>query len=158
MADLKYSAAVSKYPVAVTALSDEDGGGYMAMAVDLKGCMADGDTQSEAVDNLQNAILEWIDEAVRLQRRVPAPGEAIARAHKEHKSLIEVLQKQDELLTRQTEAFEKQRAELSRLRQQVLSLSMEGQIDESDPDWSASDPCLVALVASRGNRNNDIPH
>jgi len=106
MADQKNPVDAGKYPVAISAIGDADGGGYMALAVDLKGCMAGGETRAEALENLQSAILEWTDEAVRLGRRVPAPGEAIARAHKEHKSLMDLLQKQDSLLAEQTEAFE----------------------------------------------------
>ena len=157
MADQKNPVDAGKYPVAISAIGDADGGGYMALAVDLKGCMAGGETRAEALENLKSAILEWTDEAVRLGRRVPAPGEAIARAHKEHKSLMDLLQKQDSLLAEQTEAFEKQRDELARLREQLLSLSSQSQSDDAEPDGALADPCLVTIAGSRGGRNN-IPH
>ena len=51
----------------------EDGGGYLAVVPDLPGCMSDGDTPAEAVQNVTAAIDEWIAEAMRLNRAVPTP-------------------------------------------------------------------------------------
>ena len=62
------------YPVVVRPLSRENGGGYAAFAEDLPGCIADGETPAEALEELRQAIDEWIAEAVRLGRDVPAPG------------------------------------------------------------------------------------
>jgi predicted RNase H-like HicB family nuclease len=67
MADLRY-------PIVISAASDDDGGGFVAFAPDLEGCIADGDTPEAALADLQSAILEWIDEAKRLGREVPVPG------------------------------------------------------------------------------------
>jgi antitoxin HicB len=63
----------SDYEIRVKALPPEDGGGYLAWVPDLPGCMSDGDTPAEAVQNVTVAIDEWIAEAVRLNRPVPAP-------------------------------------------------------------------------------------
>ena len=62
------------YPTLVLPLSPEDGGGYAAYAVDLPGCVADGDTPAAALEELRQAVEEWIAEAVRLGRDVPGPG------------------------------------------------------------------------------------
>jgi antitoxin HicB len=40
---------------------------------DLPGCASDGATQSEAINNAAEAIDEWIEEAQRLGRAIPAP-------------------------------------------------------------------------------------
>ena len=53
-------AAAYNYRIEIFALSEEDGGGFLAIAHDLPGCMADGWTQREALANLHDAIAEWI--------------------------------------------------------------------------------------------------
>ena len=68
--------AQSDYPMVIHPLAPEDGGGYVAYALDLPGCMADGETPAEAQEELRQAIGEWIAEAQRLGRDVPAPGSA----------------------------------------------------------------------------------
>ena len=59
--------------VTLRALHAEDGGGYLAVVPDLPGCMSDGDTPAEAVQNVTAAIDEWIAEAMRLNRAVSTP-------------------------------------------------------------------------------------
>lgn len=61
------------YPFFVRPLSDEDGGGYLAEAYDLKGCMADGETIEEACLNLQDAIQSWIKTAKEHNLSIPSP-------------------------------------------------------------------------------------
>lgn len=62
------------YPVLIQPLADEEGGGYLATAPDLPGCMSDGATRESAARNVGNAIAAWIDEARRLGRVVPPPS------------------------------------------------------------------------------------
>jgi len=38
--------------------------------------MSDGDTTAEALQNVQQAILEWIEEAERLGHKIPEPSQA----------------------------------------------------------------------------------
>ena len=47
----------------------------MAWVPDLPGCMSDGHSAAEAVQNAEQAILEWIEEAVRLGKRIPEPSQ-----------------------------------------------------------------------------------
>ncbi|PPQ34339.1 hypothetical protein CCS01_11245 [Rhodopila globiformis] len=56
------------------ALPEDEGGGYLAVAPDLLGCMADGATEEAAIADIRSAIGEWIDEAKRLGREVPEPN------------------------------------------------------------------------------------
>ena len=63
----------SDYEIKVKQLAPEDGGGFFAWVPDLPGCMSDGDTPAEAVQNVTAAIDEWIAEAMRLNRAVPTP-------------------------------------------------------------------------------------
>jgi predicted RNase H-like HicB family nuclease len=54
------------------AWSDEDGA-YVASALDLPSCQADGQTPVEAVNNLQEVIGEWIETASEAGIAVPQP-------------------------------------------------------------------------------------
>ena len=40
---------------------------------ELSGCMADGDTPAEALENSERVIREWIEMAQELGREVPKP-------------------------------------------------------------------------------------
>lgn len=64
---------IPDYPIELSVLSPEDGGGYLAWVPDLPGCMSDGETRAEAIANVQAAILEWIEEADRIGRAIPQP-------------------------------------------------------------------------------------
>jgi antitoxin HicB len=68
------------YPIVVTPLPADEGGGFVGFAPDLQGCMSDGETQVEALQNTQEAIREWIEEALILGRSIPEPGSAAGRA------------------------------------------------------------------------------
>jgi predicted RNase H-like HicB family nuclease len=56
----------------------EEGGGFLAIAPDLPGCMSDGVTPEEAVSNIQDAIAAWIEAAQDLGHPVPAPSRRAA--------------------------------------------------------------------------------
>ena len=71
------------YPMVVLPLSRENGGGYAAYAMDLPGCVADGETPAKALEELRQAVDEWIAEAIRLGRDFPSPGFAAARSKRE---------------------------------------------------------------------------
>ncbi len=62
------------YPVVIEPLTAEDGGGFIAAVPDLPGCMSDGETPEEALDNVRDAIAAWIDEARALGRSIPTPS------------------------------------------------------------------------------------
>ncbi|MFZ1965234.1 MAG: type II toxin-antitoxin system HicB family antitoxin [Roseiarcus sp.] len=64
---------VNDYPVIIEALTDADGGGFLATVPDLPGCMSDGETREEAARNIEDAIACWIEEAQATGRAVPAP-------------------------------------------------------------------------------------
>lgn len=71
---------IPDYQIEVRPLSERDGGGYLAWVPDLPGCMSDGETATEAVTNVQQAITEWIEEAERLHLKIPEPSAAAAIA------------------------------------------------------------------------------
>ncbi len=46
---------------------------FIAEVPELPGCMADGNTYREAIENAQVIIEEWIETAQRLERNIPEP-------------------------------------------------------------------------------------
>jgi antitoxin HicB len=69
-----------EYPIMVEPLPAEEGGGFMATAPDLPGCMSDGETPEEAVSNIQDAITAWIEAAHDLGHVVPKPSRRLPLA------------------------------------------------------------------------------
>jgi predicted RNase H-like HicB family nuclease len=61
------------YEVDIRPLSEEDGGGFEAVAPELPGCRSDGDTPHEALENIYDAIACWIEAAQEMGRTVPPP-------------------------------------------------------------------------------------
>jgi predicted RNase H-like HicB family nuclease len=52
--------------------SEEDQA-FIVEVPDLAGCMADGETYQEAVQNAELVIQEWIETAKQLERIIPEP-------------------------------------------------------------------------------------
>lgn len=74
------TAKATDYPLIVQPLSNEDGGGFVAIVPDLPGCMSDGETPEEAVANVRDAILTWIEAAQDVGHPVPPPSRHVALA------------------------------------------------------------------------------
>ena len=52
--------------------SEEDQA-FIAEVPELAGCVADGETQKEALENVQVIVQEWIETATELGRNIPEP-------------------------------------------------------------------------------------
>ncbi len=52
--------------------SDEDDA-YIAEVPELPGCMADGKTYDEVLENVTQVIKEWLETAKELGREIPKP-------------------------------------------------------------------------------------
>jgi predicted RNase H-like HicB family nuclease len=52
--------------------SDEDTA-FIAEVPELSGCMADGASYDEVMENIQQAMKEWIETAKELDRPIPEP-------------------------------------------------------------------------------------
>lgn len=61
------------YSIVIERLPEDEGGGYVATVPDLPGCMSDGSTDVEALENVHDAIDAWIAEASRMGRPIPEP-------------------------------------------------------------------------------------
>jgi len=76
------NAKISEYPFIIRHLSNEEGDGYLIEFPDLPGCMSDGETIDEAIENGQDAIKAWIEAAKETNRVIPIPGELESQSGK----------------------------------------------------------------------------
>ena len=58
----------------------EDDGRYIAEVPELPGCMADGETRMEVLNNVETIISEWLETANLVGREIPAPKGKLAYA------------------------------------------------------------------------------
>ncbi|MBV8735744.1 MAG: type II toxin-antitoxin system HicB family antitoxin [Alphaproteobacteria bacterium] len=67
-----------RYRITLRPLSAAEGGGWLAEVPELPGCMSDGETPQEAVENVMDAIGCWIEAAEEDGRAIPSPVDADA--------------------------------------------------------------------------------
>ncbi len=61
-----------KEPYARVLIPDE-AGGYAAEILEFPGCVSDGDTANEAVQNLEDAAFAWIESSQKQGKDIPPP-------------------------------------------------------------------------------------
>lgn len=61
------------YQFGVERLNERLGGGYVAYAPELTGCLADGETPDEALRNLEDAVACWLEAARENGSSLPMP-------------------------------------------------------------------------------------
>jgi predicted RNase H-like HicB family nuclease len=76
---------MSKHKMVVTC-SEEDGA-YIVDVPELPGCMADGKTRQEAVNNAEQVIKEWVDMAIEMGREASKPSALVELADAEIESV-----------------------------------------------------------------------
>lgn len=57
-------------------LNADLGGGFVAFAPQLTGCVSDGESRTVALLNLEDAIASWLEAARVTGRRIPEPNVA----------------------------------------------------------------------------------
>ena len=62
-----------EYSLTVTPLPADEGGGYLVIIPDLPGCMADGATIDEAIDEARDAFQAWMMAEEEDGRELPVP-------------------------------------------------------------------------------------
>ncbi|MFI4948004.1 MAG: type II toxin-antitoxin system HicB family antitoxin [Alphaproteobacteria bacterium] len=65
---------IYRYRIVLRPLAVADGGGWAAEVPELPGCMSDGDTPQQAVENIMDAIGCWIEAAEEDSRPIPEPA------------------------------------------------------------------------------------
>ena len=61
------------YTHIVSPLPEKDGGGLLITFPDLPGCMSDGETIEEAINNGREAFLAYVSALADMKREIPAP-------------------------------------------------------------------------------------
>ena len=69
---------IYRYRIALRPLALAEGDGWLAEVPELPGCMSDGVTPQQALDNVMDAIACWIEAAEEDGRPVPVPTNADA--------------------------------------------------------------------------------
>ncbi|HMG47553.1 MAG TPA: type II toxin-antitoxin system HicB family antitoxin [Allosphingosinicella sp.] len=64
---------VRNFRVFVEPLAPHLGGGFVSYAPELKGCVSDGATPAEALDNIYDAIACWLAAARERGEALPVP-------------------------------------------------------------------------------------
>ena len=64
---------LTRYSITLVHLSEEDGGGWLAEVPELDGCISDGKTPQEALNNIQEVIISWIEIAQERNQQIPEP-------------------------------------------------------------------------------------
>lgn len=64
-------ADISGYPYEIAPLPEAEGGGFVVSFVDIPGCIGVGDTQEEAIEDGQQAIIAVLDALKGVDRRPP---------------------------------------------------------------------------------------
>ncbi len=68
--------SLPKYPFLMSILPPEEGGGYLIEFPDLPGCMSDGETIEETIENGKDAVFCWLETAKEFGDEIPQPGSA----------------------------------------------------------------------------------
>ena len=91
-----------EYPVVLRPLTAEDGGGWIALVPDLPGCMSDGQSAFEALQNVEAAVEEWKDAARQIGRAIPNPDASLESSFEQE--VPPHIRKQAETFARQMSA------------------------------------------------------
>jgi len=68
-----------KYPIVIYPAEE---GGYVAEVPALKGCLAQGDTLLECLEELKEVQTLWLESAKRHKEKVPSAAQVAARLRK----------------------------------------------------------------------------
>ena len=68
-----------KYPIVIYPAEE---GGYVAEVPALKGCLAQGDTLMECLDELKEVQTLWLESAKRNKEKVPSAAQVAAKLRK----------------------------------------------------------------------------
>lgn len=85
---------MTDFAYSIVLAPDEDGG-FFALIPDLQGCMGDGDTPQDAVSDVIEAAIAWLEAQRDRGGEIPQPGDAKAEfeaAMKERDDYIEQLE------------------------------------------------------------------
>lgn len=70
---MKKTMEFEDYPINLSPIPEDEGGGYMVTFPDLPGCIADGDTVEEAVAEARDAFDAWTVAVGEDKGSIPSP-------------------------------------------------------------------------------------
>ena len=70
------SALIHSYPFTIRPLSEEDGGGFAIEYPDLPGCISDGESPEEALQNGADAVKAYLMDCAKHGDAFPSPASA----------------------------------------------------------------------------------
>jgi len=73
MKDIKARDLLKK-PYTRVLVPDEESGTFMARLVEFPGCLAQGDSPTDAYERLEAAAESWIEAALEMRQEIPQPG------------------------------------------------------------------------------------
>jgi antitoxin HicB len=74
------------YAHIIEPISLDEGGGFLITFPDLPGCMADGATEAEAIENGRDAFLSWVSAVADIGDPIPKPQFRTAATNAEEPS------------------------------------------------------------------------
>ncbi len=85
------------YPFLISILPAEEGGGYLIEFPDLPGCMSDGETIEETIENGKDAVFCWIETAKAFGDEIPHPSSTDRLYFQQTSSLVSSAHTQNEI-------------------------------------------------------------
>lgn len=82
---------MDSYAIVIVPLSEADGGGYVGYVPDLPGCMGDGETREEALQDTTAAMQAWLETNANLDRPTPEPGSATAKIKARDRAMLSAM-------------------------------------------------------------------
>jgi predicted RNase H-like HicB family nuclease len=120
-----------KYSVYISWSKDDEA--FIAQVIELPGCVADGASQEEALNNVDATIDEWIETAKELGREIPEPID-----HRSFEEGAEAFNRQlEQHVRREVEtAVQRVLQDLARSQQGPLLMSGRVLVGANDPsEW-----------------------
>lgn len=82
---------MSGYPMVITPLTEEDGGGYFVFFPDLPGCVSDGESYEEAVANGTDALQVWLEVQEAREAAIPEPNSQAAEQEEQFEAMAHAI-------------------------------------------------------------------
>lgn len=73
VANVKPPFAFDEYTRVLSRIAEDDGGGFLITFPDLPGCMSDGTTEEEALENGRDAFVSWVSARMDQGKNIPEP-------------------------------------------------------------------------------------
>ena len=132
------------YPIVVIPLSDDEGGGYLAVYPDLPGCMSDGNTPKEALENAKDAFECWMEVQKDRGIEIPLPGASTLEARAKRQALVNAVKTLAESLEDADNHIAK------------LEAALEAAVERLSVEWSAADQLAALTAAASSNKHLEL--